>query len=257
MTNPLEPTLFRLRVRYVKEGRLRYLGHLEVAHTVERCVRRAGLPYAVTQGFSPHMRVAYASALPVGTGSTCEWYDLVLTSYVPAPQALERLQAATPHDLRPVEAAYIDLRAETLGALITHQDYAVALTLRADEDARAVLPAAREALAELVAEGAIRYTRGKKEKTLDLAALLAGWDLAAAEGTADALALTLRTRSSNAGSLRPEVLLAAWDGRFGHGDPAAPIASTGLARYANFTRVEICRSDQYGEDARGERVDPL
>lgn len=45
-------TLFRLRVRYGKRDRLKYLGHLEVIHTIERIVRRAGLPYAVTQGFS-------------------------------------------------------------------------------------------------------------------------------------------------------------------------------------------------------------
>ena len=52
-------TLFRLRVRYGKRDRLKYLGHLEVIHTIERIVRRAGLPYAVTQGFSPHMRVGF------------------------------------------------------------------------------------------------------------------------------------------------------------------------------------------------------
>lgn len=61
------PSLFRLRVRYGKRDRLKYLGHLEVIHTIERIVRRAGLPYAVTQGFSPHMRVGFSSALPVGS----------------------------------------------------------------------------------------------------------------------------------------------------------------------------------------------
>ena len=40
------PSLFRLRVRYGKRDRLKYLGHLEVIHTIERIVRRAGLPYA-------------------------------------------------------------------------------------------------------------------------------------------------------------------------------------------------------------------
>ena len=37
------PSLFRLRVRYGKRDRLKYLGHLEVIHTIERIVRRAGL----------------------------------------------------------------------------------------------------------------------------------------------------------------------------------------------------------------------
>ena len=50
------PTLFRLRVRYGKRDRLKYLGHLEVIHTIERIVRRAGLPYAVTQLLSAHAR---------------------------------------------------------------------------------------------------------------------------------------------------------------------------------------------------------
>ena len=88
-------TLFRLRVRYGKRDRLKYLGHLEVIHTIERIVRRAGLPYAVTQGFSPHMRVGFSSALPVGTSSTCEWYDLFMTEFVALDEAFERLAAAS------------------------------------------------------------------------------------------------------------------------------------------------------------------
>ena len=102
------PSLFRLRVRYGKRDRLKYLGHLEVIHTIERIVRRAGLPYAVTQGFSPHMRVGFSSALPVGTSSTCEWYDLFMTEFVALDEAFGRLAAASPADLAPIEAAYID-----------------------------------------------------------------------------------------------------------------------------------------------------
>ena len=97
------PTLFRLRVRYGKRDRLKYLGHLEVIHTIERIVRRAGLPYAVTQGFSPHMRVGFSSALPVGTSSTCEWYDLFMTEFVALDEAFGRLAAASPADLAPIE----------------------------------------------------------------------------------------------------------------------------------------------------------
>ncbi|MDY2776935.1 MAG: TIGR03936 family radical SAM-associated protein, partial [Collinsella sp.] len=100
--------LFRLRVEYVKQGRLAYLGHLEVLHTIERIVRRARMPYAVTQGFSPHMRVAFSSALPVGTSSRSEWFDLHLTELVKPDEALERLRGASPVDLRPTRCAYID-----------------------------------------------------------------------------------------------------------------------------------------------------
>lgn len=113
------PSLFRLRVRYGKRDRLKYLGHLEVIHTIERIVRRAGLPYAVTQGFSPHMRVGFSSALPVGTSSTCEWYDLFMTEFVGLDEAFERLAVASPADLAPIEAAYIDVRTPALTAQLT------------------------------------------------------------------------------------------------------------------------------------------
>lgn len=72
MTDPNARQLFRLRSTYIETGRLAMLSHLEVAHTLERTVRRAGLPFAVSQGFSPHMKIAFGAALPVGVGSTCE-----------------------------------------------------------------------------------------------------------------------------------------------------------------------------------------
>ena len=68
-----DPSLFRLRVVFRKAGRLALLSHLEVARALERAVRRAGLPYAVSQGFSPHMRIAFGAALPVGVGGEREF----------------------------------------------------------------------------------------------------------------------------------------------------------------------------------------
>ena len=59
---------FRLRVRYSISGRLAYLSHLETIRSMERVIRRAGLPFAITEGFNPHMKVAFGPALPVGAG---------------------------------------------------------------------------------------------------------------------------------------------------------------------------------------------
>ena len=82
---------FRLRVTYAETGRLVMLSHLEIARALERAVRRAGLPYAVSQGFSPHMKQAFGSALPVGVGGLEEIFDVSLTDYVPPEEALARL----------------------------------------------------------------------------------------------------------------------------------------------------------------------
>ena len=43
-----DPNLFRLRVTFCEQSRLALLSHLELARALERAVRRAGLPFAVS-----------------------------------------------------------------------------------------------------------------------------------------------------------------------------------------------------------------
>lgn len=246
-----EQLLFRLRVRYVKQGRLRYLGHLEVLHTIERIVRRAGLPYAVTQGFSPHMRAGFSAALPVGSSSSCEWFDVFLTELVPASDALERLRAAAPVDLSPQEAGYVDVRADALTAFITRAEYRIGLFGAVPG---VTLERLREALASVSARGEIPYARGKKEKVLDLGKTLLAYDVKAAED--GAFVLDLSTRMDNDGALRPEILIAAIDAVL-RGEPDAHIVSTGIQQLTMFDHYEVERTDQYGEAADGHRLNPL
>lgn len=246
-----EQLLFRLRVRYVKQGRLRYLGHLEVLHTIERIVRRAGLPYAVTQGFSPHMRAGFSAALPVGSLSSCEWFDVFLTELVPASDALERLRAAAPVDLSPQEAGYVDVRADALTAFITRAEYRIGLFGAVPG---VTLERLREALASVSARGEIPYARGKKEKVLDLGKTLLAYDVKAAED--GAFVLDLSTRMDNDGALRPEILIAAIDAVL-RGEPDARIVSTGIQQLTMFDHYEVERTDQYGEAADGHPLSPL
>ena len=65
---PTKAELARLRVAYVKDRRLAYLGHLDLISTVERCVRRSGLPFSIGNGFARRMRIQFSSALPVRPG---------------------------------------------------------------------------------------------------------------------------------------------------------------------------------------------
>ncbi|OUN88923.1 TIGR03936 family radical SAM-associated protein [[Collinsella] massiliensis] len=252
-----EQLLFRLRVRYVKQGRLRYLGHLEVLHTIERVVRRAGLPYAVTQGFSPHMRAGFSAALPVGTASSCEWFDVFLTELVPVADALERLRAAAPADLAPQEAGYVDVRADALTAFITCAEYRVELFPRCDAAGEAPAPDAARmeaALAVVAARGQIPYQRGKKQKVLDLTRTL---DAYAVRALGDGVfALDLSTRMDNEGALRPEILLAALDAEL-RGTPGDPIVSTGIQNLTLFDHYDVTRTAQYAMSDDGAPVYPL
>lgn len=258
MTNVSEPTLFRLRVAYPKLGRLKYLGHLELIHTVEQVVRRAKLPYAVTQGFSPHMRIAYTSALPVGTSSTAEYFDVYLTELIPAEDALARLQAAAPVDLRPIDAAYVELRRPALTAEITLVDYLIELSFSQGSGASV------EKLSDVFSSWwfsnddlQIPYRRGKKSKSLDLKRVLSQANfLPSPEGCAW---VELKTRCDNDGSLRPEILIAAFDQGLRGLAPGVDeeIVSTGIQQLSTIESYRVERSGQRISMENGGEVEPL
>ncbi len=70
----------RIRVRYTKLGKVRFVGHRDVARIWERALRRAEVPVAYTEGFSPRPRLSFGLALPTGAESVAEYLDADLSS---------------------------------------------------------------------------------------------------------------------------------------------------------------------------------
>lgn len=88
------PAVARLRIRYAKRGPMRFTSHRDFARAFERAVRRAGLPVAYSQGFTPHPKISYASAAPTGTASEAEYLEIALHAEVDPAQARAALDAA-------------------------------------------------------------------------------------------------------------------------------------------------------------------
>lgn len=103
--NPAPPTVVRIRVRFAKRGRLRFLSHRDVARSMERAVRRAGLPVAHSHGFSPHPRLSWIGAAPTGAASEAEYLEMGLTRAVDPADLARALDAALPDGLDVLAAA--------------------------------------------------------------------------------------------------------------------------------------------------------
>jgi radical SAM-linked protein len=67
-----------IRFRFAKLGKVRFTSQRDVARMWERALRRAGLPVAYTEGFSPRPRLSFGLALPTGCESQAEYLDVVL-----------------------------------------------------------------------------------------------------------------------------------------------------------------------------------
>lgn len=211
---PTKAELARLRVEYGKDERLAYLGHLEVIATVERCVRRARLPFSIGNGFARRMRLQFSGALPVGASSACEYYDVRLTERVDAEEALALLRAATPPALAPARAAYVPGAAPALEAWLNRSGWEVELVSSPVDAARI-----ERAVGELRARGTLTYLRGEREKTVELASTLVA--LEAVDLAGGSVLVRVETRSGARASLRPRALVDAALAEAGAGACAA------------------------------------
>ena len=200
MSDPNMETRYRLRVAYGKDERLAYLGHLEVLATIERSVRRARLPFAVSQGFAKHMRLQFTQALPTGASSCCEFYDVQLLEPLGAMEALEALKGATPPDLAPTRAGYVDRKLPALEAWLTRSRWDITI-----DGATGTAEAFADAVCEVKAKGALHFMRGDKPRVVDVPSTLVCFD-ASDEGSS--LHISMDTRATGAGALRPGVLVA-------------------------------------------------
>ena len=117
----------RLRITFSKTTAMRYIGHLDVYRAWERLVRRAGLPLAYTQGFSPHPRLNLASALPLGLTGQAEVLDIWLEQELPAERVFQALQEAAPPGLLIQQVEAIDERLPVLQAILLSSEYLITL----------------------------------------------------------------------------------------------------------------------------------
>ncbi len=191
---------FRLRVAYGKTGRLRHLSHLEIVHALERMVRRARLPFAVTQGFSPHLKAAFGPALPVGTAGEREYFDVWLTRYTTAEEVLRMLRASAPGDLSPIEARYVADNAPSLTAALTIGSYEVEVDGKGFDASKV-----QAALNEVLSAGEFTVVHKGKHKVFDLARSVP--KDARVTDRVGGVTVDLTVRMGPQGSLRPEALI--------------------------------------------------
>ena len=195
---------FKMRIKYGIYGRLAYLSHLETIRSVERIIRRAELPFAITEGFSPHMKIAFGPALPVGAGSAGEYVDVRLREYMAADEALARLQAAAPPNLMPLECFYIGADEDAITVAFPTSVWRAEFA--GGMDAHAACEGLRDAFDQLLAVGYIEVVKkkGRKLQTKQVSfegRLVAGPDFSV-EGNHVVVAFT--TFQGSNGALRPD-----------------------------------------------------
>ena len=115
----------RFRIEFTKGEPVRFVSHLELAKTFERAFRRAVLPIAFSEGFNPHPKIAFASALAVGVTSEVEIVELELREDMSTEQLARSLVTEMPPGLEIKQIIPVAHKTPALMALIDRAIYKV------------------------------------------------------------------------------------------------------------------------------------
>ena len=163
------PEVARIRFRFTKEPRIRLLSHLELQNSLVRTLRRAEVPAAYSQGYSPHMKIALGDALPVGMSSSAEYGDVRLSAELDPAAFLERMNSAAPGGVRVLAATRADLSAPSLSSRVAAARYRIDVSrVGIGRDELEARVAEFHALDELVFEKRVKQKRGVKIVRVDV-----------------------------------------------------------------------------------------
>lgn len=117
----------RVRLRFTKQGKVRWTSHRDVARMWERALKRAELPVAYSEGFSPRPRVSFGLALSTGHESLAEYLDVDVVGDVDVDALPPLLTPALPVGLTVTAAGVLGPGAPSLQQDVTSCSWLVTL----------------------------------------------------------------------------------------------------------------------------------
>ncbi len=216
--------MIKYRLKITKGEPIRYISHLDFAALMQRAICRSHLPAAYSEGFNPHMKIAFASALSVGITSTCEYMDLELKKDVCQPEVFDKLRAALPPGVELLQVKQIDMRSKALMSVVDEGSYEIKMPLPDDLDKLQHAVDTFNKTAQII----ITRETPKKRKEIEIKQYLPKKITLTAEN--NVLKLQLNIKITSTGTVKPNEVLEALNREFQLDLPVkeALICRTGL-----------------------------
>ena len=200
---------------------MQYIGHLDTMRYFQKVLRRAGLPVAFSEGFSPHILMSFASPLGVGRFSEGEYFDLDLKDSVPCTVIADAMQRQLTPGFAITAVSEIDSSKKYNGMRsIAAAAYHV--------DSPACLPVSEELIQCFMQQPHIEILRKtkRKEEVTDIRPWI--YDFS---GTTDGFDMMLSAGSVS--NLKPELVMHAYATEQGLNPDNLPLKTCRMELYAN------------------------
>ena len=194
LSDTAEPS-YAVRLRFYKRGSLTFIAHLDLVRTLTKSIARAGIPVRYSEGFNPHPRLSFSSAMSIGLESDCEFLDIRLTKTVDPALMMQAFNEALTEELQATEA-YLP---EGKFTDIAYSSYEIRMVTK---DAS---PALAEACECALKGPVVVFKRSKSgDKDTDISDGIVSATVTYQDG---ALILKTLLKADNAGFINPEYLV--------------------------------------------------
>lgn len=217
----------KLRIKFSKQGNVKFVGHLDVMRYFQKAIRRAGFSVAYS-GMSQHMVMSFASPLGVGLLSNGEYVDIELTepSQFSSKELCSRLNAAMAQGFEVKSVRELPDGAKNAMSIMAAVDYRVSFREGYEPPCWETFQKEFQAFCSRPSIPIVKKTK-KNELELDIRPLIYGMHF-----DTETHSMFLQLSGSSADTLKPELVLGAFFQE--KGETVSPFA------------LEIEREEVYG-----------
>lgn len=187
-----------VRLRFCKQGRLKYISHLDINRALSRAFRRADIPLWFTEGYNPHAYMSFSLPLSLGVESLCEYVDIRLVDEISNDEIKKRMNDVLPVDLRILDV-YDDFRD---CSEIMYSDYVFKISFTDCEKAAERIKSVFE-LSEILAQKKGKQGRKKVLKDVDIKQYIDKYNISVRD---DLVVINVRLMAGNEKNLNPTLL---------------------------------------------------
>lgn len=194
----------KIRMKFSKQGPLKFIGHLDIMRYFQKVMRRADVDIRYSEGFSPHQIMSFASPLGVGILSNGEYVDIEVNSTEDSRTMMERINRENAEGFRVLSYRKLDDNAKNAMSLVAAADYTVWFKEGYEPED---VPGFMKGLLEFCGSESIEIVKKTKkgEKTMDLRPYIYEAYL-----TDENTRIFLKISSGSTANVKPEQIIGAY-----------------------------------------------
>lgn len=199
--------MYKVRMRFSKKDFMIFISHLDLARVMERALRRAEVVLSFSQGFNPHPKISFATALALGVSSDGEYVDVEIEEKIDLKALKEKMNKELPEGIEILQCKYIDTKSKALMAIVEYSTYRVKCSLRNGEEQEKLEEMICDFMKkdEIIVYKTIKKRKQERKKEINIRPFIKNIELAYKENVNCIFKMTLATGSK--GNLKPEVVM--------------------------------------------------